>query len=182
MHAFGSVEQVERVLGELAARQEPLAVRLERQPGRKEARWAQRLATAPGGVTAAPDSPEPAVQVAEGLLRRLVAALGARDVEGVLGLFHPDAVLLGSGDGERADGHVEIRALVPQLFQLPAALGPEWGRLTAERRQNVLWFLMAGSRPGAAEAAAAGHRVSGVVVSYDGRHVLAQLHVSRLPG
>jgi uncharacterized protein YceH (UPF0502 family) len=193
MHAFGSVEEVERVLGELAARQEPLAVRLERQPGRKEARWAQRLAAAPGGVAAAgatapagavadPGPPEAAVEVVEGLLQRLVAALGARDVEGVLGVFHPEAVLLGSGDGERADGHVEIRALVPQLFRLPAALGAEWGRLTAERREDVLWFLMEGSRPGAAETPAAGHRVSGVVVSYDGRHVLAQLHVSRPPG
>jgi uncharacterized protein YceH (UPF0502 family) len=45
MHAFASLEEVERVLAELAAHSEPLAMRLERQPGRKEARWAQLLAT-----------------------------------------------------------------------------------------------------------------------------------------
>lgn len=51
MHAFSSVEEVERVLGELAARAEPLVERLERQPGRKEARWAESL-VGPGSVDA----------------------------------------------------------------------------------------------------------------------------------
>ena len=46
MHAFGSVEDVEDVLMSLADRE--LTVLLERQPGRKEPRWAQRLAE--GGV------------------------------------------------------------------------------------------------------------------------------------
>ena len=59
MHAFGSTEEVERVLGELAARAEPLVVRLERQPGRKEARWAQLLAPQAAGT------PEPAAAQAE---------------------------------------------------------------------------------------------------------------------
>jgi uncharacterized protein YceH (UPF0502 family) len=43
MHAFGSVEAVEEVLVALAARVEPLAVRLDRQPGRKESRYADTL-------------------------------------------------------------------------------------------------------------------------------------------
>lgn len=46
MHAFDSVESVEDVLMSLADRE--LTVLLERQPGRKEPRWAQRLAE--GGV------------------------------------------------------------------------------------------------------------------------------------
>ena len=46
MHAFASVEAVEDVLMSLADRE--LTVLLERQPGRKEPRWAQRLAE--GGV------------------------------------------------------------------------------------------------------------------------------------
>lgn len=57
MHPFPSTEEVERVLGELAARSEPLAFRLDRQPGRKEARWAQRLAVEAAGPPA--DSPAP---------------------------------------------------------------------------------------------------------------------------
>jgi hypothetical protein len=43
MHAFGTVEDVERVLDALAARDEPLVVRLDRQPGRKEYRWVDAL-------------------------------------------------------------------------------------------------------------------------------------------
>ena len=43
MHTFGSLEEVDRVLDGLADRPEPLVVRLERQPGRKEARYADAL-------------------------------------------------------------------------------------------------------------------------------------------
>lgn len=53
MHAFGSVEDVEDVLVSLGDRE--LAVLLERQPGRKEPRWAQRLAD--GAVPASSASP-----------------------------------------------------------------------------------------------------------------------------
>src|SRR5579884_3611512 len=44
MHDFTSLSEVEEVLESLAARGEPLVVRLERQPGQKEARYAQVLA------------------------------------------------------------------------------------------------------------------------------------------
>jgi uncharacterized protein YceH (UPF0502 family) len=43
MHAFASVEEVERTLDGLADRAEPLAVRYERRPGHKEARYADAL-------------------------------------------------------------------------------------------------------------------------------------------
>jgi uncharacterized protein YceH (UPF0502 family) len=43
MHDFASLSEVEEVLEALAAREEPLVVRLERQPGQKEARYAQLL-------------------------------------------------------------------------------------------------------------------------------------------
>jgi uncharacterized protein YceH (UPF0502 family) len=48
MHAFASTEQVEDELMELGNRSEPLVTLLPRQPGRKEARYAQLLA---GGGT-----------------------------------------------------------------------------------------------------------------------------------
>ena len=70
MHPFGSADEVEAELDALAGRDEPLAVRLERQPGRKEARYAQAVvegapapAVAVAGATAAPDAvvaPRPA--------------------------------------------------------------------------------------------------------------------------
>lgn len=43
MHAFATTEEVERVLDGLADRTEPLVRRLERQPGRKEARYVDAL-------------------------------------------------------------------------------------------------------------------------------------------
>lgn len=53
MHEFTSLSEVEEVLEGLAARDEPLVVRLERQPGQKEARYAQLLAGPPEATTAA---------------------------------------------------------------------------------------------------------------------------------
>ena len=43
MHEFTSLSEVEEVLEGLGARDEPLVVRLERQPGQKEARYAQLI-------------------------------------------------------------------------------------------------------------------------------------------
>ncbi|MEM1041249.1 MAG: DUF480 domain-containing protein [Bacteroidota bacterium] len=47
MHAFASLEVAEATLHGLAEREEPLAVELPVQPGRKEARWAHLLAGTP---------------------------------------------------------------------------------------------------------------------------------------
>ena len=182
MHGFGAVEEVERVLAELAARSEPLATRLERQPGRKEARWAQLLAAGgTGGAAAAgpPASADPPHAVADRLLRSLVAALRARDLDAALGCFSDDAVLLGSEAGERADGTAAIRAFLSAFFAGPVTIGWEWDELAAERSDGVVWFLLEG------EAVLLGegeqrrpYRISGVVVERDGRAVLAQLHGS----
>jgi hypothetical protein len=43
MHPFASLSEVEETLERLGARPEPLVVRLERQPGQKEARYAHLL-------------------------------------------------------------------------------------------------------------------------------------------
>jgi len=56
MHDFASLSEVEEALEGLAARDEPLVTRLERQPGQKEARYAQLLA---GPVDAAAFTPAP---------------------------------------------------------------------------------------------------------------------------
>jgi hypothetical protein len=56
MHEFASLSEVEEVLEGLAARDEPLVVRLERQPGQKEARYAQTLAGPPDAAVTAADS------------------------------------------------------------------------------------------------------------------------------
>jgi uncharacterized protein len=57
MHDFASLTEVEDVLEALAARDEPLVTRLERQPGQKEARYAQLLAGPVDAAAYAADSP-----------------------------------------------------------------------------------------------------------------------------
>ena len=47
MYPLGSLEEVEQVLSELMEREPPLAVKLPRQPGRKEHRYAHLLAGPP---------------------------------------------------------------------------------------------------------------------------------------
>ncbi len=49
MHPFDTAEQVQEALDSLAERDEPLVARLERQPGRKEARYGQLLVEAEQG-------------------------------------------------------------------------------------------------------------------------------------
>ncbi|HVF04314.1 MAG TPA: DUF480 domain-containing protein [Frankiaceae bacterium] len=79
MHAFDSVEEVERVLDGLAERPEPLVTRLERQPGRKEVRYVDALVLrdAPPGLPPAPprtDGAEPpAAPVTSGTFATLAA-------------------------------------------------------------------------------------------------------------
>ena len=43
LHPFASHDEVEEAMHELAGRNEPLAARLERQPGQKESRWAHMV-------------------------------------------------------------------------------------------------------------------------------------------
>jgi uncharacterized protein YceH (UPF0502 family) len=67
-HPFESLGEVEATLERLAARaDEPLVVRLERQPGQKEARWAHLLS---GEVVDVPAAPPPVERSAGGCERR----------------------------------------------------------------------------------------------------------------
>ena len=86
MHPFATVEQVQEVLEALAGRAEPLVTRLERQPGHKEARYAELVVSggpvavdAPGPGSVAP-GPAPTPQESADDVRALraeVAALAA---------------------------------------------------------------------------------------------------------
>lgn len=79
LYAFADLAEVETTLREMAAGASPLIVELERQPGTKESRWAQRLGpepvttstvvtpTAPFDPPSEPTTPEP------GLTERLEA-------------------------------------------------------------------------------------------------------------
>jgi uncharacterized protein len=60
MHEFASLSQVEETLEALATRPEPLVVRLERQPGQKEARFAQLVGGPVDAGSSAHAAPGPA--------------------------------------------------------------------------------------------------------------------------
>ena len=61
MHPFADLTAVEEVLGELAGREDPLIVRLPRQPGRKEARHAHLFCGPPDMAAEEHEAaPEPA--------------------------------------------------------------------------------------------------------------------------
>ena len=63
LYTFSDLAQVESTLEELARREEPLVVKLPRQPGRKEARYAHLLAGAPEVEESRPElRVEPAVR------------------------------------------------------------------------------------------------------------------------
>jgi uncharacterized protein YceH (UPF0502 family) len=69
MHPFATIAEVERVLAELGAGDEPLALQLGRRPGQKEARWAHVLAGEPQDAELI--SPVPAVPPVVGLAERV---------------------------------------------------------------------------------------------------------------
>lgn len=82
MHPFDTAEQVEQELDALADRDEPLVVRLERQPGRKESRYGQTLVEG-APVPRSESQPAPGVTLSGlaqevELLRAEVAELRAR--------------------------------------------------------------------------------------------------------
>ena len=66
MHQLESLEQVEEVLNELMNQEEPLAVKLPRQPGRKEHRYAQLLAGEPESEEIEAKAPTAILQVRAG--------------------------------------------------------------------------------------------------------------------
>ncbi len=66
MHEFASLSQVEETLEALATRPEPLVVRLERQPGQKEARFAQLVGGPVDAGSSAHAAPGPAANGSAG--------------------------------------------------------------------------------------------------------------------
>ena len=52
MHEFSGLDEVQEALDELSRRDEPLVVRLERQPGQKDPRYAHLLSGEPVVVAA----------------------------------------------------------------------------------------------------------------------------------
>ncbi len=66
------------------------------------------------------------------MLKSYSQAFKDKDVDAVMGLFAPDAVLMGTGPGERYDGTEEIRAAHLQFFG-------SYDKLTTERTWFKIW-------------------------------------------
>jgi uncharacterized protein YceH (UPF0502 family) len=102
LHAFGSLDEVEQVLGELIERE--LAVHLERRPGQKEARYGQLLGGDVEPEPAAAQAPTfgPAERLAEleARLTRVEQKLAALAEE--LGTSEPPDALAVDADDDRA--------------------------------------------------------------------------------
>ena len=76
LHEFASLSDVQETLDELAQRDEPLVVKLERQPGQKDARYAHLLAGEVDAAAAAPARTMPRTSSdarIEGLEERIAA-------------------------------------------------------------------------------------------------------------
>jgi ketosteroid isomerase-like protein len=81
-------------------------------------------------------------RIVDEALRRLIAELRRRDVEGVVALFHSDAVLFGSEGGEQAIGAQELRTFLSGLFERPHTYGwSEWDPLLAGGAEDMVWFV-----------------------------------------
>jgi uncharacterized protein len=81
LHRFADISSVEGFLDELAAKAEPMVVKLPRAPGERESRWAHRLCGEPAAPAAAsPAGAEPA-GVSAGELSALKSELARQDAE-----------------------------------------------------------------------------------------------------
>lgn len=83
LHTFGSVAEVEAVLGELARRGEPLVRELARRPGQREARWVQLAGGEPAEPVQSSEAAEPGPGLASdpGTTLSLSARVAALETE-----------------------------------------------------------------------------------------------------
>ncbi len=143
LHAFGSVDEVDRVLAALAARDAPLAQQLERRPGQKEQRWIHLLGTeadrAPGTWTGTGDAAAPVTSAGEGAPTDAVAAspltsLAAAPLPAALApirAFVGTWTGTGTGEGHHADTE-------PFTFAETLTLLPVVGRPTLAYRSTAV--------------------------------------------
>jgi ketosteroid isomerase-like protein len=114
------------------------------------------------------------IEIVDSALRSLTAALRRRDADGVLALFHDDAVLFGSEDGELAVGALELREFLASIFDRPGTYGwSGWDPVLTGGTEDLVWFVAPAIvvvRDDAGGEEAAPYRLSGVLErTSDGR-------------
>jgi len=107
------------------------------------------------------------IDVVGSALRSLTAALRRRDADGVLALFHDDAVLFGSEDGEMAVGALELREFLARIFGRPGTYGwSGWAPALTGGTRELVWFVAPATvvvRDDAGGEETAPYRLSGVL-------------------
>jgi len=79
-------------------------------------------------------------KVVDMMLHGYVEALRARDLDGAMALFAPDATLIGSEPGGSAHSTDELHALHERIFTEPVTYGWQWRNPVATRHGDVIWF------------------------------------------
>src|SRR5947209_19396346 len=92
------------------------------------------------------------------------AAVAEKRIEGVLSLFAPDAdtTLIGSSSGEVAQGALEIRPFLEELFAGPRSVTWEWDVVHVSACGDVAWLWLEGALVLDGRSARA-YRISGVL-------------------
>ena len=116
------------------------------------------------------------------ILEDLSDGLASRDVQRVLGLFATDAdiVLLGSEEGEKAIGRIELENFLGRLFSRPMAYSFERRWFSVSMEGSVAWvvaecFVHAGT---ADQHVSSPYRLTMVLVKRGGKWLVMHFHGS----
>jgi uncharacterized protein (TIGR02246 family) len=115
----------------------------------------------------------------EAVLTRLSALVSGQDLR-VLSEFAPDALLVGSEDGEVAEGKEELKSFFQRIFAQPIHISWEWQRLRASSARNMAWFFAEGYvvLTSAATEKRVPYRLAGVLQWQDDRWLWRQFNGS----
>jgi uncharacterized protein (TIGR02246 family) len=110
-------------------------------------------------------------------------AFTARDLNAVMALYAPDAVVIDSSASRVFIGREAIRSWFESIFLKPGETRGVYRLLTAGRDGRVVWFTtqLISSRVDQARNVTARLRLSGVLVKRAGAWRVVQLHVSLAP-
>jgi uncharacterized protein (TIGR02246 family) len=115
------------------------------------------------------------------ILERFCSGFAARDAEGVMRLFAPDAdVVMVTSEESLLRGPDEVRAFLDRYARGSARYSWAWDRRDVSAAGAVGWVLAEGTETAAAEEAEEQHlyRMTMVCEQRDGRWLLVQVHGS----
>jgi uncharacterized protein (TIGR02246 family) len=115
------------------------------------------------------------------ILERFCSGFAARNADGVMQLFAPDAdIVMVTSEESLLRGPDEVRAFLQDYAQGTATYSWTWDRRDASAAGGVGWLLAEGTETAAAQDAEEKHpyRMSMVCEKRDGRWLLLQVHGS----